>query len=213
MPCYDGRVDIATVTALLNEQALSVMAGVDLSIRFLPGCSSIHNGRNQIVQEFLDSSADRLVFVDSDVSWEPGDLLKLASRPQAVVGGAYRFKQDPECYPVEWLERDELWADPETGLIEVGALPGGFVAISRDVFPKLRDHQGERPVRHGSASFHAFYHCPLGGSEDGTFCHEWRAAGGQVWLDPEITLTHTGGRPSFTGRIGDWLKSGNGYVL
>ncbi len=37
------------------------------------------------------------------------------------------------------------------------------------------------------------------------FCALWRSIGGKVWLDPDLTLTHTGGNPSYTGRIGDWL--------
>jgi len=36
--------------------------------------------------------------------------------------------------------------------------------------------------------------------------HGLGAAGGRIWLDPELTLTHVDGGRNFTGRIGDWLR-------
>jgi hypothetical protein len=90
--------------------------------------------RNQMVGDFLASDADKLVFIDSDVSWEPGSILKLAMHKADFVGGAYRLKQDEEAYPVEWVDpKGELWA--KDGLLEVAHLPAGSCACRAPCSP------------------------------------------------------------------------------
>lgn len=122
-------------------------------------------------------------------------------------GGAYRYKAEREGYPIGWLpEVGELNADPATGLLQVATLPGGFLSLSRAVFETLRAKHPERGYDFGGERFQAYFHCPPGCGEDGAFCADWRAAGGRVWLDPELRLTHVGGRGAFTGRVGDFLR-------
>src|SRR5215472_4653314 len=136
IPARDGRICAATAVSLLQEQVLAQEAGVEMQFGIVPGCSVLHIARDQVVRDFLMSDADKLVFVDDDVSWEAGSLLKLASHRVDLVGGAYRFKSATEHYPVQWLQKPELWADPKTGLLEVLTLPGGFLCVARSVFER-----------------------------------------------------------------------------
>lgn len=209
IPCHDAKVGIETVRGLLNEQVAALAAGDELQVAFLPGCSLITFGRNQLAGDFLNTEADRLVFVDSDVSWEPGSLVKIAHHPADVVGGAYRYKSDTEGYPVSWIE-GELWSD-EHGLIEVGSMPTGFLAINRSVFDRLKEAHPERGYEHQGHKAHAFFHAPFKDGimygEDAAFCADWRAAGGKVFLDPELALTHSDGNRAYVGHIGNWLRA------
>ena len=209
LPCYDGRVTVETARALLDEQSVASVAGDQLSIAFRSGSSLITNARDQLARDFLASPCERMVFVDSDVSWEPGALVTVARHPVDFCGGAYRKKMEPETYPVSWLDAPELWADPETGLLEVAGLPGGFLSLSRSVFERLREAFPQREYLHPDHSdpFHAFFHVPPGGGEDAAFCNDWRSIGGQVWLDPNLSLTHSGGCNHYAGCIGDWLRN------
>ena len=210
VPAYDRRITVETARALLEEQGAAALAGrrarLALQIAFAPGSSLVTTARDILARDFLATEAERLIFVDSDVAWEAGQLLALARHDVDIVGGAYRLKQESEAYPVEWLDRPLLRADPLTGLLEVSALPGGFLSISRNVFERLRAAHPERAYTHQGEALHAFFHCPYGGGEDGAFCADWRAAGGQIFLDPELTLTHVDGGRRFTGCIGDWLR-------
>ncbi len=208
IPAYDRKICCETATALLSEQAVANAAGIEMQVCFLPGSCYVDKARNQLVREFLESDADRLVFIDADVAWEPGALLKIATAKPDFVGGCYRHKRDEETYPIEWIaERDELWSDEETGLIEVSALPGGFLSLSRDVFTKLREAHPDRAYAHEGHVFHAYFHQPIGWGEDGRFCAEGRAIGGEVWLDPLLNLNHVdaAGRHHW-GNIGAWLR-------
>lgn len=200
---------VETARALLDEQSVASAAGHTLCVAFRSGSSLITNARDQLARDFLASACERMVFVDSDVSWEPGALTSIALRPVDFCGGAYRKKIEPETYPVSWTAAPDLWADPDTGMLEVAGLPGGFLSLSRNVFERLRTAFPERQYLHPDHSepFHAYFHVPPGGGEDAAFCNDWRAIGGRVWLDPELALTHTGGSNQYAGRIGDWLRN------
>ena len=206
-PAYGG-VTTETVRSLLNETAAAREVGVDIDVAFLAGCSLITHARNQLARDFLNSGAERLVFIDADVAWEPGAVLRLVSHGKDVVGGAYPFKSEPENYPVSWLDKADLTS--VDGLLEVLVLPGGFLQISRQAFEKLK--RWDRVYQHGGQTFDGFFHAPIAEGrmlgEDSAFCVDWRASGGQVWLDPELTLTHVDGVRKFTGCIGSWLKEG-----
>tara|TARA_R110000822_G_scaffold27790_2_gene82659 strand:+ start:3528 stop:4181 length:654 start_codon:yes stop_codon:yes gene_type:complete len=207
IPAYDRKLSVETACSLLKEQGAATLAGVDMHVIVAPGSSLITQARNQLASEFLASDADRMVFIDADVAWEVGSLLKIASHKVDFCGGAYRYKSDDEGYPVGWLEGTELWADPDTGLLEVGMLPGGFLSLSRAVFKELTEAHTDRAYAFHGKQFQAFFHCPPGDGEDGAFCRDWRDLGGKVWLDPELTLTHVEGGRSYTGHIGNWLKN------
>lgn len=208
IPCYDGKVSAQTARSLLHEQAAAGLLGTELRVGFLPGCSLITHARNQLCRDFLESGADKMVFVDSDVGWEPGALLQLVSHNVDVVGGAYRLKDATEAYPVTWLDRDELWA--VDGLLSVQTLPGGFLCISRRALEVLAAAHPDRSYEYRGAVYQGFFHAPIGGGrmsgEDAAFCMDWLEHG-EVWLDPELTLTHVGGSAEYTGRIGQWLLS------
>lgn len=211
IPVYDGKLQVQTVKGLLEEQSVAVVSGDELHFCFLPSCSVPAMGRNQLVQDFMRSGCDKLFFLDSDLTWELGSLIKVARAPVDLVGGCYRYKLDDESYPISWLDQKDLWSD-ENGLIEVDTLPNGFLAISRSVFERLErahperwyEHQGRRDFCHFQMIFKdGHLH-----SEDTHFCREWRELGGKVFLDPEVTLSHWGINPKpYVGHIGNWLKS------
>lgn len=208
-PVYDGKLPVETARCLLNEQTVALGGGDDFAVRFLPGCSHPAMGRNQLAQQFMDSDADRLVFLDSDVTFEPGALVKIAHSPVDFVGGAYRYKFETENYPVGWLDKPELWAS-EYGLLEVASLPGGFLSLSRKVFETLKAAHPNRSYEHFGHHSHCYFQTPfIDGflyGEDSYFCKEWRDLGGKVWLDPEISLTHWDFNRPYPGHIGNWLK-------
>src|SRR5947207_1412733 len=110
MPVYDGNIPMETARCLFEEQIYLFLGGDVLAFRFLPSCSHPAMGRNQLAKAFMESEYDRIVFLDSDITFESGALVKLAKRPEDLVGGAYRLKMDRETYPVGWLEKKELWA-------------------------------------------------------------------------------------------------------
>jgi hypothetical protein len=181
-------------------------------VRFLASCTNLAFGRNQIVKEFLASDDDRLVFLDADVTFEPGALLKIAHHPVDFVGGAYRLKQEKEQYPIYLLNESRPFGP--SGLVEVAMVPTGFLSLSRQVFTRFREHYPNRGYStHGSESYCYFQIPYRDGSlytEDAYFCREWREKGEKIYLDPEIHLTHWAGNIPYAGHIGNHYRKLSG---
>lgn len=212
VPCYDGKVAAATMDAFLAEQILAHDAGHVLEVCRLEGCSSIPQARNLMVYDFQQSDADRLVFVDSDIAWTPGDLVRLATCPHDIVGGAYRYKREAVEYAMQWLPGGaDLWAD-EHGALRVAGLGAGFLAISRNALAAIAGHDASRFYNHNDKRPYAYFDMPFADGtlwgEDLRFCELARRAGVPVHVLPELELTHCAGpNVGFKGRLGDWLRA------
>lgn len=217
MPVYDGKVQFQTVNCLLTETLMARELGDEIRFNCLPSCAVPAYGRNQLVQYFMDSDCDKLVFLDSDLTFPMGSILKLAHHPVDFVAGCYRFKMKHEMYPINFVPgMTELWAD-KNGLLEMETLPTGFMCLSRKVFETFQKEFPDRTYEHfGSKQFCYFqmvYAQGMMHSEDSYFCKEWIKTGGKVFLDPEIELTHWDMFPTpFQGHIGNWLKTRNNPV-
>lgn len=209
IPVYDSKLFCKTINCLMGEQYVANKLGDELHVEFLPNCSHPAMGRNQLADAFMKSDYDKIIYLDSDITFEIGALIKLAHLPKDYVGGCYRFKLEKESYPISYLpghrEADEF------GLIEVGVIPGGFTCLSRKVFEDLKKAHPEREFTHMGQTLHCYYQTPFANglhSEESFFASDWRSTGGKVFLCPELTITHWDFNPvPYTGNIGRWLKS------
>lgn len=215
IPSYSWTVYLPTMRSLMADCMALAQRGDTFTIYDEAVATEISQARNQIVDAFLHSNCTDLVFVDADVNWQAGSLLKLVDYPVDFVAGIYRKRIDNEEYPVRWMkERDTLIADPETGLLEVEAVPGGFVALTRQCVAHMSMHYAETLTQRTdralnetwTALFDPMWVDGVRLPEDFTFCHRWRDMGGTVWIDPEITMGHCGPK-AFTGSIGSWLRN------
>lgn len=213
VPAYTGTVHVATMRAILGDVLALVKRGDAFTLIDECGSALIADARAEIVARFLSlEGATHLVFVDHDVAWQAGALLRLVDHPVDVVAGVYPHRKDPLSFPVAWLEKDELWADPATGLLEVAGVPGGFLSIQRHVLETMCEryaslaYQSERAVGGRAIGlFEPYRRDGLKFSEDFSFCQRWRDIGGKVWIDPSITMLHVGNK-TFAGNIGNWLR-------
>jgi hypothetical protein len=210
MPAHTAQAHVATLSSLIHSAIELAAQGMLITFKCWAGDSLLPHARNALLADFLTTECTDLVFVDADVSWEPGILSRLLSHDVDFVAGVYRHKRDPESYPVNWLPKDELWA--KNGLLEVADVPMGFTRMRRAMVQKMFD-ASDQPYRHHSAPdldcrvlFDLVY--ANGGffGEDFVFCSRWRELGGKVWVDPELSVTHHGMK-DFPGHLGNWLKS------
>jgi len=209
IPVYDGKLPIETARCLFNEFSIAKEFGDDLQFNFLGNCSHAAMGRNQLAQGFMDSDSERLIFLDADITFEAGALVKIAHRAEDFVGGAYRYKLDEESYPIGLDTSKEFLQANESGLLEVLALPGGFLSLSKNVFETLS--KPEREFTHFGKTMQCWFQMRFEDGklwgEDSYFCKEWRDSGGQVFLDPEIEITHWDFNKPYVGHVGRWLKN------
>ena len=213
VPAYTWQVHISTMRSIITDLLALVARGDRVSIFDESGSSDLADARAIIVAHFLNGDGTHLISLDNDVCWQAGALVRLVDAPVDMVAGVYPKRQDPIEFPLRYLDRPELWSDPKTGLLEVEAVQGGFVRYSRaclermvEAYADLRCLSSRSPLGHLYALFDPL-RLPDGRKlgEDFAFCHRWRAIGGEVWIDPEFKMGHTGLK-LFAGSLGDHLR-------
>jgi len=205
IPVIDGKPHYKTVDSLLAEQLCCSRQGVHLLVEWEVGCSLIGDARNRLAKRFLAQKECReMVFVDADISWPPGSLLKLVKSRKDVIGGTYRPKVPDVRFHVHGK------AERDGRLYRVGGLPGGFIKISRKAFSSMKPRgylASDGSVTHDY--FPMGFHRGTYFGEDYGFCRLYRQSGGTVWLDPSLKLRHHDGGQVFVGDPAEWLEDGH----
>jgi glycosyltransferase involved in cell wall biosynthesis len=179
------------------------------------GCPYISAARSAMLRKALDAKADVIVFLDHDLSWDPQDLLKLIETEGDVVAGTYRFKREPEEYMGSVIPnndgRPSVRAD---GCILAHSIPAGFLKITKhavNVFMKAYPEllYGDRFAPHIDLFNHGAHDFTWYG-EDYAFARRWREKCGQIWIVPDLNLTHHSDKPYPGNYHRYWLKASGG---
>jgi hypothetical protein len=208
IPVYDSRLHTELVTSLLTEKSIANQLGCQFEVLFLRSCTNLAMGRNQIVRDFLATDSEKLVFIDADVTFEPGALVKLAHYPVDLVGGVYPLKAPHEAYPIAFAT-EEIWSNA-LGLIEVKMAPTGFLSMSRKLFSDFKNAYPGREYDSRGQSTYCYFQIPYANgalyTEDSYFCEEYRKIGGKVFVDPEMALSHWDANLPYHGHLGNYLR-------
>lgn len=173
--------------------------------------SLVSRARNAAVAHFLeDKENTHLLFIDSDIIFEPEDVLKLLKSGKEVIAGIYpkkyitweRLKNNPEAERVDFPVGGNVKMT-EDNFLEMDYLPTGFLLISRTAIEKIIKHHPELKYRNDIDGYMSagdnFYDLFKVGirngiyeSEDWGFCSLWKEAGGKVLIHPEVNVKHVG---------------------
>lgn len=96
-PMYGGSCAGMFTRSMLDLSALCAAHGIPLQVYFLFNESLVQRARNYCVDEFLRSGATHLMFIDSDIGFDPRDVLVLLAMAEDssdydVIGGPYPKK-------------------------------------------------------------------------------------------------------------------------
>lgn len=91
-PMYGGNCNGLYMKACLDLQGLCTQYGIEVRFSFLFNESLITRARNYLVDEFLRSGYTHLLFIDSDILFNPQDVLALLALDKDVIGGPYPKK-------------------------------------------------------------------------------------------------------------------------
>jgi hypothetical protein len=160
-PMYGGACYGTYSKACLDLVSLCMKYGVQCQFFYLFNESLITRARNYLVDEFLRSDATHLLFIDSDIDFNPMDVLALLAFDKPIIGGPYPKKTIAwekvfdacklgfaETNPME-LEKfcgdyvfnavpgtTEIRMDVPVPVLEIGT---GFMMIQREVFAKFKE--------------------------------------------------------------------------
>lgn len=177
-PMYGGMNHGLYLKSCLDLQTTLNKYGIESKFSFLFNESLITRARNYLVDEFLRAeNFTHLLFIDSDIHFDPNDVIFLLAMDREIVGAPYpkksinwrNIKQAIIKNPnVEPAELDGLVGDyvfnPVAGTqsfntqepLEVMEIGTGFMMVKREVFAKFKaayPQKTYKPDHAGQANF------------------------------------------------------------
>ena len=175
----------------------------------------ISAARAIMTRKALDAKADVIVYLDYDVSWSPSDMVKLLDTKEHVVAGTYRFKTEKEEYMGAIIPDDDnqLRSFPNKCL-KAGRVPAGFLKVTAEalnIFAKTHPHLLYGNVMNPHLDlFNHGAHEGIWWGEDYAFSRRWTETGHDLWIRPDLDITHHSKDNSFVGNFHNYLLAYKG---
>lgn len=203
-PCYDGRLDVWYTNSLCNTIKMSYLKDVEIIPMWISFDALLQRARNDTIDVALQMEVDELIWIDSDIEWQPEWFFKLLDYDVDIVGGTYPKKGDKEEYVVRQITRRQPL---DNGLIEVDGLGTGFVKMSKKAMQYLWDTSAKYTDPKDNKERRMIFDVVLQNeslvSEDIHAFNKLTAGGFKVYLDPTITCNHIGPN-KFKGNFEKW---------
>lgn len=125
--------------------------------------------RNRVYQQVRTIDFTKLVWIDSDISWDVKEFAAIISSDKDIISGLYlNSNREPVGLPLD--PNKKIGHD----IIEMDWVGFGFLCITKDVVNALAEP----------------FICDGQYGEDVSFSINARNAGFNIWLDPLVQVTH-----------------------
>ena len=92
-PCYGGMCYASYTSSIIKTVRLFETLKFPLIVQFCRNESLITRARNNLISKAMkDNNMTHVMFIDSDISWEPISILKLILSEKPLIGGVYPLK-------------------------------------------------------------------------------------------------------------------------
>lgn len=181
IPCMDN-IDVDFAQSLVQIHPVG-----EVQIAFLPG-SLVYVAREKLAEVAITMKADYVLWLDSDMIFNPEILADLMSDDKDCVSGLC-FRRRPPFTPAIYkkirygtergdYENEEYLDYPLDSLFEVDACGFGAVLVKTEVIKKVQE------------TFGATFEPMRGYGEDISFCIRAKQCGYKVWCDSRVKLGH-----------------------
>ena len=104
-PCYGGLCHVNYINKVMDTKDLLGSLGINVVIQFIRNESLITRGRNNLIAKSMsDPDMTHVLFIDSDITWDPSSVLKLIINDKELSGGIYPIKK----YHWDKLTKDNI---------------------------------------------------------------------------------------------------------
>jgi Glycosyl transferases group 1/Methyltransferase domain len=204
-----GRTQAVVMVPHMNgiewecDQALQRLEQAGVRVVRRPGCSAIDVARNEMLSDALHDGAEAMMFIDSDIGFDPADALRLLARPEPVVCGVYAKKGRRElASEFAGGVKEVLFGPDAAGPYPLRYAATGFLRVRAGVLrrmiadlrlPLCNTHWGRGVwpffmplmVPHGPDKLHYL-------GEDWAFSHRLGQVGVTPLADTSVRLWHWG---------------------
>lgn len=195
VPCQDRIVPEV-------DQSLRVLEAEGIRVHRAYYQSAIDASRCRLATQALEAGYQELLWIDSDVGFDPKDVDRLRQHGLPMVGGIYTKKGAKLLASGHGPDAPPVLFEPAAVPIEVRYLPGGFLYTRAEVYAAIqkrfclpRCNQADPTaalVPYFMPTLVNEENGPVYLSEDYAFSHRAREAGFRVMADPGIRLSHYG---------------------
>ena len=223
MPCYDS-VKINTMLSIFKLLQQLSKSGIEVGINTFKS-PLIHQARNHLTAVFLTTEYTHLLFIDSDVEFQPEAVIRMIVAKKNIVCTPYRVKSEDTAthiYPVEFKNRKDIMV-LAGGLVELEAGPTGLMLIDRKVFKKIIKNHPDLKIKNKAVPspgasqefYYSFFNFgfidgyTLG--EDVSFCKLARSNDFKIYANIESSTVHHGSF-AWKGKFGETLKESKLWV-
>ncbi|MBK6906383.1 MAG: hypothetical protein IPH08_04445 [Rhodocyclaceae bacterium] len=208
---YPDDLQAYRVTLDSLEASLPALeaSGWDHAAVYQIGCPYISAARSMMLRKALDAKATVVVFIDHDLSWDSGDLLRLIETKGDGRGDVPIQRANRRIHGAIFPGIDGTPIVREDGCIRAHSIPAGFLKITRAGvntfimnYPELTYGEKCAPMvdlfNHGVMD-HTWY------GEDYAFAKRWREKCGDIWLIPDRNINHHLPTEEFKGNFHRYL--------
>lgn len=203
LPAYDFKVSLKLAVSLAKFARASAEHGIEIQLGSICGCSVVSRARNLLAKDMLESKCDYLLFVDSDINFEPDDIFRLMAwgtdPKKGIVAAVPRTRNESKVYiaTLDYDANGDLTMNG-MGLVRAKRVATAFMLVRREVFETLEREHPEWAYYDSKTdrTLSCMFDFQLADEgyigEDFLFCDRVRSHGFEVWIDPSITLGHMG---------------------
>jgi hypothetical protein len=156
----------------------------------------ISGARERIITDGFDEGHDitvpfngkfdynKILWIDSDIQWEPNDVLALYYSDRDIVTGAYMMTSGRIAVSYDGIHHpfpNEIPTGRESKIATCGF---GFLCVSKGVFENMPKPWFTSEVFEADGRLMAIM------GEDSSWCVRARRAGYDIWLDPRVRVIH-----------------------
>lgn len=184
---YGGQVTTPFMASSMRLQDAMRNEGIDFITSYITGESLVQRGRNALVHEFLKTDCTHLLFVDTDIQFDPDTILRMCKTGYELVATPYPRKCFDRASMARAVERGISPAEAsdyvlnfatkanagpdgnvqlviEQGCVRVHDAPTGCMLVKRSVFVEMAEafpeiaYLSDATGAHGDTMF-AFFDC------------------------------------------------------
>tara|TARA_R110002126_G_scaffold268454_2_gene411981 strand:+ start:1276 stop:2022 length:747 start_codon:yes stop_codon:yes gene_type:complete len=226
-PIYSEDVKVGYMDSIVQLGTQFKKAGIPVVRQHIMHTSLITKARNECLSMFMNKTdLDYFIFIDSDISFDPQDVMKMMNYDLPFIAGAYpkkhlNWREIQRCLMndvpedmKELLKKTSEYtcyekenASIRDGLLEVNRVGTGFMMFKRSLIVKLAKKHPELMYKENGEKGYGLFECMIKDkehlSEDYAFCERVKGIGEKVYIDPHLNITHHGGNINFYGNFKD----------
>jgi hypothetical protein len=212
---YGNRIEHECEESLRNLERRGYV------VRRVPGFAAIDQARSQLATTALADGFEEIMWIDSDIGFDPDSVDALRRLDRPLVAGLYAKKGRREVAS-SLLEKKDLTFGRQGGVMEIRYAATGFLFTRREVYDKIRKtcRLPECNKQFGVVSVPYFLpmilETPEGPwylGEDFAFSERARQAGFSILADTRIRLWHIGNYAYSWEDAGVVLRRFDTYII